>query len=171
MMLVVPEPEPETETIVVPAAALHLSARYYPVVVATWFGVLDPSIVDRYGAWLERMGERAAARSERLVIIGDVTGLEARPDPDVRRAMAAAIERLQTRHPGRILGVSTIIGSPVMRAVINMVLAITRQKLDLKPVKDMEQAIVRTLELLEGAGIPRPQGLDATTYQRPTRPR
>jgi hypothetical protein len=163
--------DPDTESIVLPEVAIHLSARHFPVLIVTWFGPPSPPSVERYAAWLERMGERAAAEGTKLAVIGDTTGMEGRPGPEVRRAMAAAIERLQTRHPGRVLGVTSIISQPMMRAVITMVLAITRQKIDLKPVKNVQQAIDRTFLLLDAAKIPRPAGLDGASYTRPARPR
>lgn len=162
--------DPDVDCIVMPEVAMHLDARHFPVLIATWFGVPNPDIVLRYGEWLERMAALAAAEDTRLAVLGDITGFTERPGPDVRRAMAAAIERLQERHPGRILGVTTIIDQPVMRAVITMVLAITRRTLDLRPVKDFEQALARTFALLDEAGIPRPKELDAATYRRPSRP-
>lgn len=169
-MLSVSEPDPDTETVVLPEVAIHLGARHFPVLVVTWFGAPNPSIVDRYAQWLERMGERADAEGTKLVIVGDTTGMVGRPGPDVRRAMAAAIERVQLRHPGRVLGVTSIVAQPVMRAVFTMVLAITRQKLDIELVKNVPQALERTFALLDAAKIPRPEGLDATRYQRPARP-
>ena len=161
----------EIETIVLPEVALHLDARWFPVLVATWFGVPTVRAVERYAVWLDQMGSRAAAEDTRLVIVGDTTRLEERPGPDVRTAMAAAIEGLHARHPGRFLGGSTIVASPVMRAVLLMVLALTRRVLDMRPVKDLEHALARTFELLDATGIPRPAGLDAATYQSPRRPR
>jgi hypothetical protein len=161
----------DAETIVLPAIALHLEARWFPVLVATWFGVASVGVVERYVAWLDRMGQRAEAEGTRLVLVGDTTRLEDRPGPDVRAAMAAAIDRLTTRHPGRFLGGSTIVAQPVMRAVLLMVLALTRRTLDMKPVKDLEHALARTFALLDQAGIPRPAGLDAASYRAPARPR
>jgi hypothetical protein len=164
-------PGSDIETIVLPEVALHLDARWFPVLVATWFGRTTVGAVERYAAWLDRMGVRAEAEGTRLVILGDTTRLEDRPGPDVRTAMAATIEGLQARHPGRFLGGSTIVAQPVMRAVLLMVLALTRRALDIKPVKDFEQALERTFALLDEAGIPRPAGLDAASYQGPARPR
>lgn len=162
---------PDIETIVLPKVALHLDARWYPVLVVTWFGTASTTAVDRYVAWLERMGTRAEAQGTKLVIVGDTSRLDERPGPDVRTAMAAAIDRLVARHRGTFLGGSTIIAQPVMRAVLLMVLALTRRTLDMKPVKDLEQALARTFELLDGAGIPRPAGLDAASFQSPARPK
>ena len=161
----------DSETIVLPGVAAHLEARWFPVLIATWFGLPAVGTVERYIAWLERMAARAADEDTRLVIIGDVTRLEDRPGPEVRAEMAAAIEGLQARNPGRFLGGSTIVGSPLMRAVLLMVMALTRRALDLKPVKDFEQALERTFELLDEAGIPRPAGLDLASYRSPERPR
>jgi hypothetical protein len=159
--------DPDTEAIVLPEVALHLDARWFPVVVATWFGVATARAVERYGGWLERMGARAGAADTQVVIVGDTTRLQERPTPEVRVTMAAMIERLTARHPDRFLGGSTIIGDPVMRAVLAMVLALTRRKLDMRPVKDMRQALARTFALLDQAGIPRPQGLDVETFRSP----
>jgi hypothetical protein len=137
----------------------------------TWFGHPVVGAIDRYVAWLDRMAARARAEDTKLVILGDTSRLEDRPGPEVRAAMAAAIEGLQARNPGRFLGGSTIVAQPVMRAVLLMVLALTRRVLDMKPVKDFEQGLERTFALLDEAGIPRPAGLDLASYRSPTRPR
>lgn len=160
----------DIETIVLRGVALHLDARWFPVLIATWFGVPTTGVVERYAAWLDRMADRARDEGTKLVIMGDTTRLEERPGPDVRTTMAAAIGSLQARHPGRFLGGSTIVEGPVMRAVLLMVLALTRRALDMRPVRDLEHAFVRTFALLDEAGIPRPAGLDAKSYRSPARP-
>lgn len=159
------------ETVVLPDVALHLDARWFPVLVVTWFGIPTTGAVARYSLWLDRMGLRAEAEGTRLVIVGDTTRLEERPGPEVRTAMVAAIEGLAERHAGRFLGGATIIGQPVMRAVLTMVLVLSRRTLDMKPVKDMGSALARAFELLDHARIPRPPGLDAATFRSPARPR
>lgn len=161
----------ESEAFALPGVGLHMEARWFPVLVATWFGTASVSAVERYATWLARMGARAEAGGTRIVILGDITRLEQRPGPDVRAAMAAAIDGLVTRHPGRFLGGSTIVGQPIMRAVLLMVLALTRRSLDMRPVRDLEEGIARSFALLDGAGIPRPPGLDAASYRSPERPR
>lgn len=161
----------DIETIVLPEVALHLDTRWFPVLIVTWFGHPSAGGVVRYEAWLDQMAARARAEGTKLVILGDTSRLEERPGPDVRTAMAAAIEGLHARHPGRFLGGSTIVAQPVMRAVLLMVLALSRRVLDMKPVKDFEQALERTFALLDAAGIPRPVGLDAASYRSPERPR
>lgn len=160
----------DIETIVLPKVALHLDARAFPVLVVTWFGSPSAEAVERYTAWLERMGARAEAEGTKLVIVGDTTRLDERPGPDVRTVMAAAIDRLQHRHPGTFLGGSMIVAQPVMRAVLFMVLALTRRKLDMQPVKDLEHAFTRSFGLLEAAGIGRPAGLDPASFRSPARP-
>ncbi len=168
-----PEPEPDNdiETIVLPEVAIHLDARHFPVLIATWFGVPNPPIVEHLSAWFDRMCIRAEAKGTKFVFLGDTTGMEQQPGPDVRRAIVVGIEGVLARHPGRLIGVTTIVGPPMMRAVITMVLALTRNKLNWKPVKNMQQALARSFALLDEAKIRRPQGLDVTTYRRPPRPR
>jgi len=163
-------PGADIELIVLPQVALHLNARWFPVLVATWFGTATVEAIERYAAWLDGMAVRASAEGTKVVILGDTTSLEDRPGPEVRTAMAAAIEGLQARNPGCILGGSTIVAEPVMRAVLLMVLALTRRKLDMKPVKDFAHGLERTFALLDEAGIPRPAGLDVASYERPARP-
>lgn len=63
-----------------------------------------------------------------------------------------------------------IVAQPVMRAVLFMVLALTRRKLDMQPVKDLEHAFTRSFGLLEAAGIGRPAGLDPASFRSPARP-
>src|SRR5690606_32962106 len=58
--------DPDVDCIVMPEVAMHLDARHFPVLIATWFGVPNPDIVLRYGEWLERMAALAAAEDTRL---------------------------------------------------------------------------------------------------------
>ena len=154
------EADPDIECVVLPAVAVHLSARHFPVIIATWFGT-------HLSAWFERMCARAEAEGTKIVFIGDTTDMEQQPGPEVRRTMAQGIQRVLTKHPGRLLGVTTIVGPPMMRAVIIMVLALTRDKLNWKPVKNLQQALERSFSLLDEAKVSRPEGLDAKTYRRP----
>ncbi|MCA9710669.1 MAG: hypothetical protein KDK70_32805 [Myxococcales bacterium] len=162
-------PEDVTRIMVLPGVTLHVTARYFPVVIATWFGTPTVEAVERYADWLATMSSRAKAEGTKVVIIGDTTA-SGRPGPDVRRGMARALERLGGPNREGLMGGSTIIGHPLMRAVLSIVMAITREKIDLKPVKSLEAAFDRTRELLDEAGIPWPEGLDLQTYQRPTLP-
>lgn len=165
------EPDPDIECVVLPEVAVHLSARHFPVIIATWFGVPNPAVITHLSAWFERMCTRAEAEGSKVVFIGDTTDMEQQPGPEVRRAIAEGVQRVLAQHPGRLLGITTIVGPPMMRAVIIMVLALTRDKLNWKPVKNLQQALERSFALLDEAKIPRPEGLDAATYRRPPQPR
>lgn len=161
--------EADTETLVFPGVALHMSAQHFPILIATWFGVPNAEITNRYTAWIIDQAIRAKNEGTKFVILGDFT-TAARPSPEVRRAMATGVQRITDDYGDIFLGGSTIISQPLMRAVVSMVLALTRQKIDFKPVKSAEAAFERTRELLDKAGIPWPAGLDPRTYERPKRP-
>jgi len=165
----VAEADTDIECVVLPEVAVHLSAQHFPVIIATWFGTPNQQIVTHLGTWFERMCARAEAENTKVVFIGDTTGMEQQPGPEVRREIASGIQRVVAQYPGRLLGVTTIVGPPMMRAVIIMVLALTRDKLNWKPVKNLPQALERSFALLAEVGIARPKGLDAATYRRPPR--
>lgn len=162
--------ETAIETIISPEVALHLNSVHFPVLCVTWFGRPTIDSVRRYGAWLHRMATRAEEQGTQIVLLGDVTALDGRPGPEVRKAMGETIIGLAEQHPHGLLGGTTIVGDPLMRAALIIVVALSRRKLVLKPVKTFEQALARTHELLDAAGIERPPGLDAATYQQPERP-
>ncbi|MCA9649810.1 MAG: hypothetical protein KC501_07875 [Myxococcales bacterium] len=158
----------DVETIVEPEVSLHMDATFFPVLCVTWFGVISPTTVTGYMNWLDRMATRAAEEGTRVSILGDITGLESRPGPEIRRSMAKAIDELATRHGRTLMGGVTIIADPFMRAILSMVVAISRREFELKPVRTFAQAVERTFALLDAEGIARPEGLEQRT--RPERP-
>lgn len=160
----------DSEPIVLPEIALALDVQHFPVLIVTWFGVPVPALVPRYAGWLERMAARAKAESTRLVLIDDVTGLTARPDPETRRAMARALRRFGTEHPVQLLGATVVVRNPFVRAAITVVMSISRRPFEVKPARDMERALAHARALIEQAGQSWPEGLDAKRYRRPDRP-
>lgn len=161
--------EDGTQTLVYPGVAMYLSARYFPVLIATWFGDPSVEIARRYVDWLEQMTIRAKEEGTKVVVLGDTTTVS-RPSPEVRRAIALALAGFLDRNGDGFVGGATIIDKPLMRAVITTVMALTRNRPNFKPVKSLEAAFERIQELLQDAGIPWPEGLDPQTYQRPARP-
>lgn len=148
---------------------MHLNAEHFPVLLPTWFG--NPSVpsVECFIDWLDRMAARAKQEGTKVVLMGDLTQAQ-RPTPEVRRALARSLDRFEARNGDGFIGGSTIIGQPLMRAVVTMVLALTRVKIDFRPVKSLAAAFERTRRLLDAAGIPWPEGLDPDTYERPKLP-
>ncbi len=164
-------PDPDIEIIDLPGLVLHLSAEHFPALLVTWFGVPRVELVERYSQWLLRMAARAEAEGTKLAILDNTASLDGLPGPEVRRAMATAMEGLTTSHPGVLLGAVVVMTNPFMRAAVTMVLAISRQEFEVKPQKDLGQGVAHVLSLLERAGIARPAGLDPQTYRAPERPR
>lgn len=151
--------------------SIVLNPEHFPVVVATWFGTPTHAVVDAYLQWLSGVTKRAQEEGTRFVVIGDTTGMDERPGPELRRHLASAIDKFQAEAGDTVLGVMTIFSNPLMRAVVTMTLFITQRQLQLVPVKGMAEAIDRARELLRQAGVEPPAGLDAETYRRPADPR
>ncbi|MEM9459858.1 MAG: hypothetical protein AAGF11_37120 [Myxococcota bacterium] len=158
------------EHIVLPEIALVLDVQHFPVLIVTWFGVPVPALVPRYTDWLMRIVARAETESTRLVLIDDVVGLTERPDPEARRTMAQALKSVSDEHAERLLGASVVVSNPFVRAAITVVMSLTRRPFDIKPARDMEQALAHARRMLEQAGLTWPEGLDAKSYRRPDRP-
>lgn len=156
--------ESDFETIVLPGVAMHLDATFFPVLCATWFGTPSVEVVEAYIGWIDRMATRADAEGTKLVLLGDSSRIEGRPGPEIRRAMGKAISGLTNRHPGTLLGGATVIGDPLMRAVISIIVALSRRGFRLTPVRSYDKAVESVREILTEAGIPVPDGLD----DRPT---
>ncbi len=150
--------------------ALHLSAVHFPVLMVTWFGTSTGESVRRYAQWLGRMGDRAEVEGTQFVLLGDTTSLESRPGPEVRRVLLQVVDQIAADYPQSFLGGTTVMTHPLMRAALIMVMTLSRRPFEMKAARDMTQAIERTFELLDAAGVPRPPGLDASTYQPPPRP-
>ena len=152
-----------------PGVMLHLSARHFPVLIVTWFGMPSVGVAERYVDWIDRMAARAKEEGTKVVILGDTTD-SGQPSPEVRRAMARALERLAERNGDGFIGGTTIINNPFVRAAITIVLTLVRAKIDFKPVRSVEAAFERIQDLLHREGIPWPEGLDPQTYERPPPP-
>ncbi|MEM9453865.1 MAG: hypothetical protein AAGF11_06775 [Myxococcota bacterium] len=162
--------EADIEIVELRGVTVYLSAEHFPVLIPTWFG--NPSVpsVERFIDWLDRMAARAKQEGTKVVLMGDLTQAQ-RPSPEVRRALAHALDRFHGRNGDGFLGGSTIIGQPLMRAVVIMVLALTRTQINFRPVKSLAAAFERTRRLLDAAGIAWPEGLDPDTYERPKPPK
>lgn len=158
----------DIETIVLPGVAMHLDATYFPVLCATWFGVPSVKVVEGYVRWIDRMASRAEAEGTKIALLGDSTRIEGRPGPEIRRAMGRELSAFADRHPGTMLGGATVIGDPLMRAVISVVVALSRREFRLKPVRSFDKAVARVREVLTEAGIPMPAGLEERP--EPSRP-
>ena len=157
------------KTIAFDDGAAHFDARYFPVVLITWFGVISEPGIQIYSEWVDRMASRASEESTRMFLIEDISDCE-RPTPEVRRLLGRTLTQLAKRHGTLYLGGSMIIPSAFMRAAFTIVKVLAGNLLDYKPVKCVEDAMERAFSMLDEAGIERPEDLDPATYRRPDRP-
>ena len=150
--------------------SIVFNSEHHPVLFVTWFGAPTTAVVDAYSKWLSELSARARDEQTRFVIIGDSTRLSERPNPTIRRQMAEAVNRFEDDANNALLGVLTIIDSAMMRTAIKMTVYLTRGTFPIAPVKDLDEALTRAFALLDEAGLPRPEGLDASTYRPPLHP-
>lgn len=144
-----------------------LDDRWFPIVIGTWLGDIGHPGIDEYYAWYDRQLARAELEGVKLVLMVDA--LEATPvSTELRRRF---IHETNVRDAVRrrcVGSVFVVVRGPFLLGIVASVVSLVRG-LRLSTVGDMPSALERALVKLDGAGVPRPAGLDPKTYARPVR--
>lgn len=140
--------------------------RYFPVVVSTWLGEIDPQSISRFYAWTDTVLDRAERADTSFVLVLDALELR-RPSGSIRRRFQqesnARIDRLERRQAGTVVATR----NPVVLGVVSAISWMIRGGVRVTSAGSNEAAIERALGVLERAGVPRPDGLDPRGYTRP----
>ncbi|MEM7158461.1 MAG: hypothetical protein AAF799_36820 [Myxococcota bacterium] len=149
--------------------SLILDDRLFPVVLGTWIGEIDVSMVELYYGWLDGMIERAESEHTRIVTVTD--GLDARrPRGEVRRAFAEHTDARQASMDRAVIGTVVATRGPVLLGAVAAVFWMMRGGPRLLTTSDMPKALERTRKILVANGVRPPRDFDPSRYERPPRP-
>ena len=150
-----------------PTGVVALDDRWFPIVIGTWLGDIDHSSIDAYYAWYDRQLARAELERTKLVLMVDA--LEATPVSTELRRRFVHETKLREEVRRRCVGsVFVVVRGPFLLGIVASVVSLVRG-LRLSTFGDMPSALERALVKLDGAGVPRPAGLDPKAYVRPRR--
>lgn len=148
-------------------ASIIIDERHHPVIVTTWFGEATIDTVDQYYDWLGPRLAKARARGERLVLLNDTFAVE-RPTPMVRKRLAEKTKAQNQDHGRAMVGSVVVIESALIRGAVTALGWILPSLADSEFVGSLEEAIDRSIAILDREGIRAPSGL--RSYRRPAPP-
>ena len=135
------------KTIAFDDGAAHFDARYFPVVLITWFGVISEPGIQIYSEWVDRMASRASEESTRMFLIEDISDCE-RPTPEVRRLLGRTLTQLAKRHGTLYLSDERLVFVPT---ILDTILLGRRHEIRLDRLAEVER-YPRDVEDLPGGG-------------------
>ncbi len=149
-------------------SSLTLDARHFPLLIATWRNTMSPELAHEGTSWVTRMAERARAEDVAFILVSDTTRLTTKPRLEVGNGIAACIDHINERDPGRFLRLLVVVRSRMMRAFIAMVLWMLERKFRISTASTIASALETARSLLENTGISPPESLDPSTYRLPS---
>ncbi len=161
--------EPELLRVRSGDCAFVADARYFPVLVITWWGAADEALVRRYFQWNDTMLARAEAEDTKVAFVSDNRASK-RPPATVRALTAELSDRSGEGLSRRSLATMVVLDSALVRGALTAIQWLSSRPWNLTMVGGVEQALHRALELLDGEDIPVPVGLDPARYASPPMP-
>jgi len=137
---------------------------YAPVLLTTWYGTADLTLIDQVFDQLETIYDAATVRIR--VGISNVVELPAMPRASERRRMAERFERMATRKANDQLNF-VVMQSSIARAGLTAVQWLARTTNRAEACTSMEDAFRRARRALEVMGVQWPSTLDPETYEVP----
>ncbi len=151
-----------------PTGGVVLDARWFPVVIGTWWGEPSPALLDALYAWVDRMLERAREEGTKVVLVFDALDVT-RASSAMRRRLAAESDARQGLLRERVLGIFVVVRGAFVLGLVAAILSIVRPSMRLSSFASPEAALERALVKLLHARVPFPVGLDPRAYVRPSR--
>ena len=156
-----------TETVGGEAHGIVLDSRFFPILIATWYGDATEEDVDGFFDWQTRLADRARAVGTQYVMVTDASAA-ARPKPSVRRRVA---QRTNEMPDVKAINAAAyvVLDNPLIRGALTAMQWISRDNWgdQTTVVATCQEALERSLADLDRVGAVRPEGLDPTAYQRP----
>lgn len=142
--------------------------RHLPLLICTWTGVPNESVLRGYFGQLATTMARAREQGQRVVMVTDARNT-GRPPPTVRRVFS----ELYVRHLERFSDVQltpnyVAFDSALLRGTITAINWISNNSLDIESTRELRTALEAGLGRLDSYGIARPAGLDPTSYVAPS---
>lgn len=139
--------------------------RYLPVVVCTWKGRVNESLLHKYFEWkvpyITHVG-----RDDPIVLVHDFARV-ARPSAGVRREAHKLNEATRARTDPCILQIIGVVTNPVIRGALQAISWMSPTGLTTVVERSRPEALTTAIRLLERDGRSGPAGLDVERYTLP----
>ena len=142
--------------------------RWFPVAIATYWGEVEPALLDTYYAWFDRQLARAREEGTRIALVFDARGVT-RTTAAIRRRLVHETDVREALVRERVVGMFVVVRGALLLGMVAAIVTLVRGGLRLSTVGEPAAALERALARLEGAGVARPAGLDPRSYAPPCR--
>ncbi|MEZ4340370.1 MAG: hypothetical protein R3B82_27435 [Sandaracinaceae bacterium] len=145
------------------SATVTFDDRFVPIIVVVWEGQTTLEAAKWGMEQQQRVMSELTRRRERFILVSDASGAH-RPSPEVRRFFATASEEQPVELRRHALSSYVVLSSGLMRGVMTAVGWLSEAARSVRSVATLREALERSLEDLDAAGVTRPEGLDPTSY-------
>jgi hypothetical protein len=139
--------------------------RTYPIVIVTWYGLVNEQVVDEYFEVNEAIAAHTAERREKYCVITDTEFAE-RPPPTVRKRIAERTDAIEERYGPLVAASYLVVPSVVIRGAITAIQWVSRSQWATDMRRTMPEAFALAREALQKVGTTPPPPMGATGYQR-----
>jgi hypothetical protein len=147
-------------------ASILMDASFWPVLINTYSGVTTEKLLRDSCAWLNDCLSKQPRR-RKVVLIADTRTVPT-TDSKIRKVAAEESKKLDPLMRAHNVETVVILDSPLLRGAIKAVGWISN--LNLRPAKDLGEALRLAGELLASVGETLPIALTAATYRPPATP-
>lgn len=146
-----------------------VDGTHYPALLSKFHGTVTVDLMRFYFAWSMRTHERAESEKTQIIQIVDALSAEIAP-AYVRREVARLSDEHTVRFKPLMLTSFVCLSSPLVRGTMNAINWLSRERMNITPVKTLPIAIVQAMQAFEEAGIAPPHSLSPMTYEFPLGP-
>jgi hypothetical protein len=143
-------------------------ARYFPLVIVTWFGEMTEPLARRYFEWQDPILERVIAEKTKFAFVADTTRC-ARPSPKMRK-LVVELSNAGPSVAAYALPTYTAIESALVRGAITAMQWVVNIDWRIVPVPTARQGLQKAIAALLAEGVKVPRGIDPDTYRAPEMP-
>lgn len=150
------------------AGAVAMDDRWFPIVIGTWWGEVEPALLDSYYAWFDRQLARAREEGTQIALVFDARGVT-RTTAAIRRRFVHETDIREAMLRERVVGMFVVVRGALLLGMVAAIVTLVRGGLRLSTVGEPSAALERALAKLDHAGVARPAGLDPRSYAPPPR--
>lgn len=143
-------------------------ARYFPLVIVTWFGEMTEPVARRYFTWQDPILARAIAEETKFAFVVDTTRC-ARPTPKMRK-LVVELSNAGPDAGAYALPTYTAIESALVRGALTAMQWVVSVDWRIVTIPTARQGLQKAIAALRAEGVKVPAGIDPETYRSPEMP-
>ena len=150
-------------------SAFVADARYFPLLVVTWFGTMTEGLMPKYFEWQVPILLRVIEAKTKFAFVVDCTQC-ARPSPKVRKLVVELSNAGPRAADAYALPTYTAIESALVRGAITAMQWVVSVDWRIVTVPTARHGLHKAIAALAAGGVPAPAGLDADAWVPPEMP-